>query len=59
MSFGLSLNYGYITPDNAGDAARWVLTTDQQRPIVRWMGDNIGNNWIPPNMLRNIIEAIQ
>jgi hypothetical protein len=58
LSFGQSLYYGYTTPDNAGDVARWMLTTDQQRPIVGWMSANIGNNLIPTNILRSLIEAI-
>lgn len=58
MSFGQSLYNGSITPDTAGEAARWLLATDQQRPIVSWMSDNIGNGLIPTNILRSIIKVL-
>ena len=59
MSFGLSLHYGYTSPENAGDVAQWMLATDQQRPIVRWMSEHIGNYAIPTNVLRSIIETLR
>ncbi|MCC6607864.1 MAG: hypothetical protein IT327_31955 [Anaerolineae bacterium] len=56
MAFGLGLHYGNFSPQEAGDVARWALATDLRRPIVRWMSENIGDAFLPPNVIREGIE---
>jgi len=59
MSYGLSLYYGDVTPEEAGDLMKTWVNTDTRRPAVRVMQSLVPNHNLPANTFHNMLWNIE